>query len=41
MKRYNRSIDWRKVIKGPEMDDEDEIRKEHYRQNQSGKSVKD
>ena len=23
MKRYNRDIDWRKVEKGPEMDDED------------------
>ncbi len=32
MKRYNRKIDWRKVLKGPEMDDEDELRKEHYRQ---------
>ena len=32
MKRYNRNIDWRKVLKGPEMDDEDELRKEHYRQ---------
>ena len=32
MKRYNRSIDWRKVMKGPEMDDEDELRKEHYKQ---------
>ncbi len=34
MKRYNRNIDWRKVLKGPEMDDEDEIRKEHYQQQQ-------
>ncbi len=32
MKRYNRKIDWRKVLKGPEMDDEDELRKEHYQQ---------
>ncbi len=32
MKRYNRNIDWRKVMKGPEMDDEDELRKEHYKQ---------
>jgi DNA-binding beta-propeller fold protein YncE len=31
MKRYNRDIDWRKVIKGPEMDDEDDIRKAHYK----------
>ncbi|HTQ26913.1 MAG TPA: bifunctional YncE family protein/alkaline phosphatase family protein [Puia sp.] len=32
MKRYHRAIDWRKIMKGPEMDDEDELRKEHYRQ---------
>ncbi len=32
MKRYNRKIDWRKVMKGPEMDDEDDLRKEHYKQ---------
>ena len=32
MKRYNRKIDWRKVMKGPDMDDEDELRKEHYLQ---------
>ena len=30
MKRYNRNIDWRKIIKGPEMDDEDDQRKDHY-----------
>lgn len=30
MKRYNKNIDWRKVMKGPEMDDEDEQRKNHY-----------
>jgi DNA-binding beta-propeller fold protein YncE len=32
MKKYNRSIDWRKIIQGPEMDDEDEQRADHYRQ---------
>jgi DNA-binding beta-propeller fold protein YncE len=32
MKRYNRRTDWRKVLKGPEMDDEDEQRAEHYKQ---------
>ncbi|MDP4285674.1 MAG: bifunctional YncE family protein/alkaline phosphatase family protein [Bacteroidota bacterium] len=32
MKRYNRKIDWRKIKKGPEMDDEDELRIEHYKQ---------
>jgi len=31
MKRYNRDIDWRKVEKGPDMDDEDDIRKAHYK----------
>jgi hypothetical protein len=31
MKRYNRNVDWRKVLKGPEMDDEDDQRKDHYR----------
>lgn len=30
MKRYNRNIDWRKVLKGPDMDDEDALRREHY-----------
>lgn len=34
MKRYNRQIDWRKVMKGPEMDDENEIRNEHYMRQQ-------
>jgi len=31
MKRYNKNIDWRKVMKGPEMDDEDDQRKNHYK----------
>lgn len=31
MKRYNKDIDWRKVEKGPDMDDEDDIRKAHYK----------
>jgi len=31
MKRYNRDIDWKKIEKGPDMDDEDEIRKTHYK----------
>jgi len=30
MKRYNKNIDWRKIMKGPEMDDEDDMRKYHY-----------
>jgi DNA-binding beta-propeller fold protein YncE len=40
MKRYNRSIDWRKVLKGPEMDDEEDQRKEHYKQQNSVESSK-
>ena len=32
MKKYNRNIDWRKIEKGPDMDDEDEMRAAHYRQ---------
>ena len=31
MKRYNRDIDWRKVEKGPDMDDEEDIKKAHYK----------
>jgi DNA-binding beta-propeller fold protein YncE len=31
MARYNKEIDWRKILKGPEMDDEDELRKKHYK----------
>jgi hypothetical protein len=30
MKKYNRSIDWRKIMKSAPMDDEDELRKKHY-----------
>lgn len=37
MDRYNRTIDWRKIEKGPEMDDEDDQREEHYRQIKKGK----
>jgi len=32
MKRYQRGIDWRKIMKGPEMDDEDDMKREHYKQ---------
>ena len=31
MKRYNRTIDWRKIEKGPDMDDEDDARAVHYK----------
>jgi hypothetical protein len=30
MNRYNKNIDWRKIIQGPKMDDEDEQRADHY-----------
>jgi hypothetical protein len=32
MKPYNKSFDWRKIQKGPEMDDRADQRAEHYRQ---------
>jgi len=32
MKKYNRTLDWKKILQGPKMDDESEIRSEHYRQ---------
>ena len=32
MKKYKTNVDWRKVLKGPDMDDEDELRKTHYKQ---------
>ena len=31
MDRYDKTIDWRKIMKGPEMDDEEDQRKEHYK----------
>ena len=31
MKRYNRTIDWRKIEKGPDMDDEDDARTGNYK----------
>jgi hypothetical protein len=32
MSRYNKNIDWRKIMKGPDMDDEEDMRKNHYKQ---------
>ena len=29
MKRYNKTIDWKKIEKGPDMDDEENERLEH------------
>jgi hypothetical protein len=31
MKRYNRDIDWRKIMQGPAMDDEAELKVKHYK----------
>ena len=38
MKRYHRDIDWRKVEAGPDMDDEDEIKADHYNQKKKSKT---
>ena len=32
MKKYNRHTDWRKIMQGPEIDDEDDQRKKHYKE---------
>ncbi len=32
MKKYQKTIDWRKIEQGPEMDNEDDARAEHYRE---------
>ena len=32
MKKYKTNVDWRKVMQGPDMDDEDDLRKTHYKQ---------
>ena len=32
MKKYGRSVDWHKIMQGPDMDDEDDMRKNHYKQ---------
>jgi DNA-binding beta-propeller fold protein YncE len=31
MQKYNKTIDWRKIEKGPDMDDEDRERENHYK----------
>ncbi len=36
MQKYHRDIDWKKVEKGPDMDDEDDMRADHYRQKKKG-----
>ena len=35
MKKYNKTIDWRKIEQGPPIDNEDDARKNHY--NEEGK----
>lgn len=32
MKKYNRTVDWRKIMQGPAMDDVDDMRADHYNQ---------
>ncbi len=36
MKKYHRPIDWRKIMKGPEMDDVNDMRADHYNQQKQG-----
>ena len=33
MKKYNRNLDWKKIMKGPEMDDVNDMKKQHYQSN--------
>jgi hypothetical protein len=33
MEKYNYKIDWRKVMQGPSMDNENELREKHYKGN--------
>ena len=39
MKKYNRTIDWRKIKEGPKMDDIKEMRADHYLQQQPIKFI--
>jgi len=32
MKKYNRNIDWKKIMQGSDMDDENEMRNDHYKE---------
>jgi hypothetical protein len=36
MKKYHHDVDWRKVMQGPEMDDVNDMRKDHYEQQGKG-----
>ncbi len=40
MSRYNKTIDWRKIEKGPDMDDEGHEREDHYQQQKDKKLLK-
>jgi hypothetical protein len=33
MKKYKRDLDWRKILQGPAMDDEEDQRENHYKSN--------
>ncbi|MEJ7738209.1 MAG: bifunctional YncE family protein/alkaline phosphatase family protein [Chitinophagaceae bacterium] len=35
MKKYNKTMDWRKIMQGPSMDDENHQRKEHYKKGEN------
>ncbi len=39
MKKYNRRIDWRKIMKGPAMDNESDMRADHYQQQKVQKNL--
>lgn len=40
MKKYNTTIDWNKILKGPEMDKLEDMRTDHYRQQKEGTVIK-
>jgi len=39
MKKYNRTLDWRKILKGPAMDNESDMRADHYQQQKVQKNL--
>ena len=40
MKKYKTTIDWNKILKGPEMDKLEDMRADHYRQQKEGTVIK-
>ncbi|MEO0066679.1 MAG: hypothetical protein RI983_2005 [Bacteroidota bacterium] len=40
MKKYKTTIDWNKILKGPEMDKLEDMRADHYRQQKEGTIIK-